>query len=135
MDHSSEVPLKPICETVGLQREINRAICQKARTVEQKHGPGYKKATIQEWVSVTDQSVYPRSLVAHLASHTLQYDQRVDLQEGLGPGSCQLLLQLSQALSPAEAAAQQVSGVVQVAWGVEGHPLPLVLGLTALLAL
>ena len=53
----------------------------------------------------------------------------------MGPGSCHLLLKLSQTLGPAEAVAQQVSGVVQVPRGVEGYPLLPILGLTALLAL
>ena len=57
------------------------------------------------------------------------------LEEGLGPGSRQLLLQLSQALGSAAAAPKQIRWVVQVPRGVEGHSLLPVLGLTALLAL
>ncbi len=66
--------------------------------------------------------------------HYWCYDNCWHLQKGLRPGSCQLLFQLSQAFSSAEAAAQQVSGVVQVARGVEGYPLLPVTCLTALLA-
>lgn len=57
------------------------------------------------------------------------------LQEGLWPSSSQLLFQLGQAFLSAEAAAQQISGVVQIACGVEGDSLLLLTSLCALLAL
>ena len=57
------------------------------------------------------------------------------LQEGLWPSSSQLLFQLGQALLSAEAAAQQISGVVQISCGVERDPLLLLTSLCALLAL
>ena len=57
------------------------------------------------------------------------------LQKSLRPCGGQLLFQLGQALAPAEAAAKQISGVVQVAWGVERYPLLLIAGFTALFAL
>lgn len=48
------------------------------------------------------------------------FTKRACLQEGGGPGSCQLLLQLGQALCPAELAPQHVTGVVHLARGVKG---------------
>ncbi len=57
------------------------------------------------------------------------------LQEGLRPSSSQLLFQLGQAFLSAEAAAQQISGVVQISCGVERDPLLLLTSLCALLAL